>query len=376
MIGAALLAQTALNALAGSVRQRSVALFRPVRQAVAGKVTLKQERAGDADARSAGGTIIAAAAELGAQAILYLLHLLPLLLGQGRGIRHGGGVFFYLFWLCHAGDNQCHVGIGCNIAQCQAAIFNSTASQGLHADEADVLLGALSNQLLRLIFHNVIREHDGFHPIELQQAAEHLHRVGSHTNVANLSGLLCFQHGLQCAAGSKNLVKGSIRRVMELVKVNVIGAQIVQTAVNVRCHLLFCGSSALGGKNKMLPNALQRKAQIFLADGVAAGGIDIVHALRHHHPQQLPRPQGINALNGDAAEANPGHPQAGFSKNPIFHFHNLLIFQAICFSHRPPPRNPWLRPGNRAAPAPAHRQWCCRRESKRHPSVPRGAARW
>ena len=70
MIGAALLAQATLHTFTGGMRQRSVALFCPVRQAVAGEVAFKQECAGDADARSAGGTIIAAAAELGAQAIL------------------------------------------------------------------------------------------------------------------------------------------------------------------------------------------------------------------------------------------------------------------------------------------------------------------
>ena len=75
-----------------------------------------------------------------------------------------GDILFQFLRLCHAGDHHGNGIVGADIAQSQSGILNGTTGQGLHVDKADVLLGALVNQLFALIFHNVVGEHDGLHP--------------------------------------------------------------------------------------------------------------------------------------------------------------------------------------------------------------------
>ena len=69
----------------------------------------------------------------------------------------------------------------------------------------------------------------------------------------------------------------------------------------------------------MLPDALQTIAQIFLADGVAPGGVDVVDAAFQQPQHQASGALGVNTLDGNAAEAHPRDFQAGFSQNSVFH---------------------------------------------------------
>ena len=79
----------------------------------------------------------------------------------------------------------------------------------------------------------------------------------------------------------------------------------------------------------MLPNALQADPQVFLADGIAPGSIDVVDAVFQQLVHKRFRPLRVNALDGNSPKAHAGDFQPGFSQNSVFHGHALLSFFAI-----------------------------------------------
>ena len=64
----------------------------------------------------------------------------------------------------------------------------------------------------------------------------------------------------QRAAGGADLLQIRRGRVVNLVQVNIVGAEIFQADVNVLRHGLRRAGHALGGKHEMLPNALKANA--------------------------------------------------------------------------------------------------------------------
>ena len=119
---------------------------------------------------------------------------------------------------------------------------------------------------------------------------------------------------------------------MELIKINIIRPQIFQAGLHVRRHGLFCQPAALGGQHKLIPDALQGVAQVLLADGVAPGGVDVIDPRLHQLPDESLGPLRIDALDGNAAEAQPGHPQARFAQNTIFHIVSLRFWCVYHYS--------------------------------------------
>ena len=231
------------------------------------------------------------------------MDFLQFLTGEGSCIGCCGQILLKFSRIGHAGDHDADVRICTDIADGKGCIFDGTAGQGFHDDKAHVLFGALFNQCFALAFDNVIREHDGFHPVKLQCLFKDLHRVGGQTDVSDLTGSLCFRQRFQSAAGSADLLQLGKVGIMYLVKVDVSGAQIGKAGFDIRCHGLPGPGHALGGQHKFVPDALQRVAQIAFTDGVAPGGVDVIHTGIQKPVHQLLRPVRINALNGNAAEA-------------------------------------------------------------------------
>ena len=100
---------------------------------------------------------------------------------------------------------------------------------------------------------------------------------------------------------------------MDLVEVDVIGAQILKAYVNVRSHGFLGAGHALGGDDEMLSDALQGIAQVFFTDGVATGSVDEVHTGILQLVHQGLGALGIDLLDGDTAEADAGDFQTGFT---------------------------------------------------------------
>ena len=88
IIGTARLTHTAANAVRGFGVLRDIALLCPVGEAIASQIAMEDKHIGDADANSARGTVVTAAAEIGTQEVADFLDLRLLGVGQGSGIRN------------------------------------------------------------------------------------------------------------------------------------------------------------------------------------------------------------------------------------------------------------------------------------------------
>jgi len=89
---------------------------------------------------------------------------------------------------------------------------------------------------------------------------ESFQRMGGDADMSDLSGLFRRRQGFQRAAGGADLLQIRRGRVVNLVQVNIVGAEIFQADVNVLRHGLRRAGHALGGKHEMFPNALKANA--------------------------------------------------------------------------------------------------------------------
>ena len=155
--------------------------------------------------------------------------------------------------------------------------------------------------------------------------------MGGNANVPHNSLCLGFQQGFHGAAGGQDFIQIFRAGVVELVQVNVIGAQVFQAGGKLGFHLCLGQRTALGGKDKFIPQAqfLQRLADPLLADGVSAGGINIIDARLMRGFQHGAGARFINALHRNAAKAQARNPQPGAAKINILHI-SFSLFAAGC----------------------------------------------
>ena len=78
--------------------------------------------------------------------------------------------------------------------------------------------------------------------------------------MSDLSGLFRGRQGFQRTAGGTDLLHVGWRRIVDLVQVNIVGAEVFQADIDVLRHGLRRAGHALCGKHKMLPNALKANA--------------------------------------------------------------------------------------------------------------------
>ena len=121
--------------------------------------------------------------------------------------------------------------------------------------------------------------------------------------MADLAGSLGFQQCFQCAAGSGDGGNVLLARVMDLVQIDIIGAQILKGGFNVCGHSFLGAGHALGCDHKFVTNALQTVTQILLADGIATGSIDIVHTGIQKLQHQFLGSLCVNTLNGNSTKS-------------------------------------------------------------------------
>ena len=142
-----------------------VAASCPVAQVVAVGIGQEGKHIGNHDTLGAGGAIVAAATEFGAQLRADSKALCLFLGGQRGSVREGGGILLQLLNGGHAGDRQRHILVRCQVAHGKVRILDGAAGQRLHGDEADVLLKGLLYEFFTLGLHDVVGEHDGLHPV-------------------------------------------------------------------------------------------------------------------------------------------------------------------------------------------------------------------
>ena len=84
--------------------------------------------------------------------------------------------------------------------------------------------------------------------------------MGGDADMSDLSGLFRIHKCFQRTTGGADLLQIRRGRIMNLVQVNIVGAEIFKADVNVLRHGLRRVGHALGGKHEMLPNALKANA--------------------------------------------------------------------------------------------------------------------
>ena len=119
--------------------------------------------------------------------------------------------------------------------------------------------------------------------------------------------------GLQCGFVQAGAVTGlgAEGRVVELVDVHIVGAQIVQGGMQVLPELLRVLGGGLGGDVDLGADAVKGFAQLHLAVGVGAGGIKEADARLVSLAGQKDRILLGNALDGQGTKAVFVHGDAG-----------------------------------------------------------------
>ena len=179
---------------------------------------------------------------------------------------------------CHSGNYNRYIWIGTDVAKCQCSVFNGSTRQRFHINKPYISFFAFCNQFFALTFHNVIRKHNCFHPIQIQCPLEHLYGVSGQSQMSDLSSLLCLLQGLQCTVLCQNLIQLLHAWIMYLININIICFQIAQAFFNISCHSLSCPGHTLGCNHKFIPDPLQCIAQIFLADSIAPGCVNVIYS--------------------------------------------------------------------------------------------------
>ena len=197
----------------------------------------------------------------------------------------------------------------------ERATKRRASRQGLHRDGAQALLLGQGQELAALELDNVIWEHDGFDFVAelVDEAAQNVQAVGGYADVADFSGLSGLVQGLPGSAGGKDLVDVLFARVVELIQVDKVCAQVGQAGFNVLLHRGGVPRHGFGGQDKVFPPALQGLAQVFLRDGIAAGGVDVVDAVFLQLVHDGFRVGRVGALDGDASKRYKGGLEAGLS---------------------------------------------------------------
>ena len=69
---------------------------------------------------------------------------------------------------------------------------------------------------------------------------------------------------------------------MYLIKINMIGPEISETGLDIRCHCFSRPCHGLGCQNKLIPDSLQAVTDILFTDRISSGRINIIDPAAHH----------------------------------------------------------------------------------------------
>ena len=142
--------------------------------------------------------------------------------------------------------------------------------------------------------------------------------------VSDLAGGFCLLQSCQRAVGLQRLLQFRGGGVVDLIQVDVVGAQIFKAGLDVRCRAFFGAIICLGSDHELVPDALQGIAQVFLADGVSPGGVDKIHACLQKLTDHNFCAFCVDLLNGNAAKAHAGDLKSGLAENSVLHSVFLL----------------------------------------------------
>ena len=106
---------------------------------------------------------------------------------------------------------------------------------------------------------------------------------------------------------------------MYLIQVDMVGAEVFKAGLYILFHGFPCAGHALGGENELIADALHGYAEVFLAYGIAAGGVYVVDAVLRELVYEGSGLFLCDALDRYAAEAEAGNLQAGVAEISVLH---------------------------------------------------------
>ena len=120
------------------------------------------------------------------------------------------------------------------------------------------------------------------------------------------------------------------RRVMELVNIDVIGAQVAQRGFQILSELSTVFGSGFAGDKNLAADSLQRLAQLNLAVGIGPGGVKVSDSALIGHADQAHGLLLRNALNRKRAEPVLINGNSCFSQCYLEHVFFLLSIIPPC----------------------------------------------
>ena len=108
---------------------------------------------------------------------------------------------------------------------------------------------------------------------------------------------------------------GAVGRIVELIEIHIVGTEQAQACLEIAPEALGGGGAGLGADNHLVASAFESYAEFFLAVGVEAGGVEVVHTAVESTAYEAHGISLADALYGQSPEAVARHHEAAASKS-------------------------------------------------------------
>ena len=191
-------------------------------------------------------------------------------------------------------------------------MVDEASGEAFHGDEAHVVCLALLDEGQFFVGCQVGEgELEGFVEAAVDGFVRHGEAVVGDADVAHFALLLRLQHGFVEAGAVAGL--GAEGGVVELVEVDVVGAQQAQACLEVAPKGVGRGGTGFGADDDAVAAVGEGGAELLLAVGVEPGGVEVVHAVVEGLMEKVDGVGKADALDGEGAEAVLGDDEFRFS---------------------------------------------------------------
>ena len=265
----------------------------------------------DLDACGAGLAVAAATAEVAAEFLTVFLNAGAHVVGEDGRVVLEGDEFVELAFALDAPDGfdmgeLGEVGIG------GGGMVDESARKAFHGDEADVVFLALLDKGKLFVGCQVGEgELEGFIKAAVDGLLRHGEAVVGDADMADFALLAGLEHGFVKAGAVAG--QGTEGGVVELVEVDVVGAQQTETGFEVAPETVDSGGPGLGADDYVVTTVGKGCAEFFLTVGVEPGGVEVVEAVVEGFAEEVRAVGNGDALDGKGTEAVLGDNEAGFA---------------------------------------------------------------
>ena len=205
-------------------------------------------------------------------------------------------------------------------------VGDESAGEAFHGDEAHAgLAGALDD--VELFAGGEVGEGvlEGFVEAAFDGFDGHALAVVGDADVAHLTLALRLEHGfVEAGAVAWAWAEGEV---VELVEVDIVGAQEAEAGLEVGPEGVGGGGAGLGADDDVGAAPLEGEAEFVFAVGVEACGVEVVHAAVEGAADEADGVLFGDALYGQGSEAVAGDDEAGAAEGDGLHFFSVFCGQ-------------------------------------------------